>query len=191
MGKRRAVLGVVIVCLAAGTVESREPVYREGFRGPSWLQWPYPDPRSVGENCHGNCGAGCSDNWDPCFSPPQYWVQEMLDEPQLLGIGHGLRTECDVTSGTLYFYDAFIYGVPMRETYHGFQTLACKMHDATCGDNPLLDPGCWWPPDAFCPFERGRREWSYVAARQTWWWEPGEVVEGGCEVCPGGPPCYY
>jgi hypothetical protein len=177
MCKLRTILGVIIVCLAAGAAES-VPVYRQGFRGHPWIEWRYPDGDSVGQNCHGNCGRGCNDSWNPCGGRQQYWVQEMLDEPQVSG-GGNYRVSCDSYSGTLYVFRGQVYVAPMRETYNGFQTAACLAHDATCGTGWAFF-GCLWPPNALCPFDRQDKEWSWVAGRDGRLWELEEIIEGGC-----------
>jgi len=187
MGKLRIVLGMIIVGLAAGAAESGVPVYREGFRGDPWIDWRYPDGDSVGQNCHGNCGAGCGDAWNPCGGRQQYWVQEMLGDPQFSGLDY--YTTCDTRFGTLYVHTGQRHVAPMRETYNGFVTLACTSHDATCGTGWAFI-GCLWPPHHLCPFDRHNEEWSWETWRDGRRWEITEVIEGGCP-CQGDYICGY
>jgi hypothetical protein len=184
---RRTILSVIVACLAAAAVQA-QPVRRVGFRGDPRIDWRDPDPDRAGEDCFGNCGAGCSDFPNPCFGPEQYWIQEMLDEPQFLGVDYGVIRECDVTTGTVYLQNAFRYIAPMRETYHGFRTAGCQLHDNTCGTGwGIL--GCPWSPLFSCTLGREERDWTYEIWEPGAWYEPGDVIEGGCDICPGGPPC--
>jgi hypothetical protein len=187
MSRLRAIVGVIVFFgVVAGTAESSPPLYREGFRGDPWIQWGYPDGDSVGQDCFSNCGAGCGDAFNPCGGRQQYWVQEMLDEPQFSHTE--VSSSCDTFTGTQYYYTVQVHTAPMHETYYGFKTLACQMHDSTCGGGWAFI-GCLWPPNAFCPFEREDREWSWVATRYGRKYEVSEVIERGCpcigdQICP-------
>lgn len=188
MGKLRIVLGVIVVCLAVGAAAEAQPVYRYGFRGDPWIDWRYPDGNSVGQDCFSNCGAGCSDSPNPCGGPQQYWIQEMLGDPHFANTNY--YSSCDYFSGTLYIYASHRYVAPMQETYHGFSTAGCQLHDNTCGGIVWLNPGCWWSPLISCTIDREEKQWGW----QTWrdGWKRGElveIIEQGCP-CQGDQICF-
>jgi hypothetical protein len=177
MGKVRIVLGAILVCLAAAAVDA-EPVYRINFRGDPSIDWREPDGNSVGEDCFSNCGEGCSDDWNPCDGRPQYWTQEMLADPQY--DGQDYYTDCDVRFGTLWIHTADRYVAPMRETYHGFSTAGCQLHDNTCAGG-WWNPGCWWLPHFSCNIDRENKDWSWTTWRDGRIWR-SEAIECGCPV---------
>jgi hypothetical protein len=178
METRRILLGVMIVCLAAVAAEA-QPVYRYDFRGDPWIDWRYPDGKSVGQDCFSNCGAGCSDSPNPCGGPAQYWLQKMLGDPQFSGDYY--YGSCDRYTGTLYIFANHKYVAPMEETYHGFHTWGCQLHDNTCGGIVWLNPGCWWSPLSTCLIDREERDWRWETWREGWRRNDlAEVIENGC-----------
>jgi hypothetical protein len=185
MFHRRAILGVILCSLAAAAAQAQPPVYRPNPRGDIFIQWAYPNGDSVGQDCFGNCGKGCDDEWNPCGGRQQFWVQEMLDDPQFSHMEGA--SSCDHTTGTQYFYDVFVYTAPVQETYNGFVTEACILHDITCGPG-LQFAGCLWPPHAFCPYNRHDDQWSWITTRPGRKYELSYVQECGCQ-CLGDYIC--
>jgi hypothetical protein len=185
MGKVRMVLGAILVCLASGPAEA-QAVYRQGFRGDPWIDWRYPDGDSVGQDCFANCGAGCSDSPNPCFGPQQYWIQEMIGDPEFAGTDY--YEDCDQRFGTLVQYTAERYVAPMRETYHGYKTAGCQLHDNTCFGIAIFNPGCWWAPGLSCLIDQEERDWSWTTWRDGRIWH-AEAIECGCPV-QGDYICY-
>lgn len=189
MSKLSIVGAMIVAGLAVGVAEADPPVYREGFRGDPNIQWPYASKYSAdaaGEDCFSNCGGGCNDSPNPCGGPQQYWIQEMLDEPQFSRVEYEATSVCN-RRGRLYIYNALVYTAPMRETYHGFHTAACQLHDNTCGPGIQI-PGCvvFIPP--LCDVDREERSWSYTASREGRRYELADVVEDGCTPdCNDGP----
>ena len=187
MLKPSTILAMTTLCLtAAAAVEAGPPVYRVNFQGHPWIEWRYPDGDSVGQDCFSNCGAGCNDSPNPCGGRQQYWVQEMLEEPWFSGVNY--RTTCDSFTGTLYVYSGQVYNAHMQETYEGFSTAGCQLHDNTCFGGWWW-PGCWWAPLSTCLIDREDKSWSWVAVRDGRLWELAEIIEGGCpcvgdQICP-------
>jgi hypothetical protein len=89
-------------------------------------------------NCRGNCGAGCSDHYNPCGGPTQYWQLTYLQAP-VYGTWETYRCQ-----GPDLWYDVWIgYKATGRWTYHGWAAPGCVTHDQTCPEWSFL--GClWW-----------------------------------------------
>ncbi len=128
-----------------------------------------PDWGAVGD-CFGNCGAGCSDEWNPCGGRYQHWALDIISEPQPVG-GDWWATEC--WSDTLMLVHLEPHQAWGRWTYYGHAASGCLVHDALCPE--FLGPiGCaWW---LGCGSEWDE-EWSYE-----------ELVEGDkrADVQPNG-----
>lgn len=135
--------------LGAATTVSAQIYYpADGFvwrAAPNW--------GAVGD-CFGNCGAGCSDDSNPCGGRFQYWELQIISEPQPTG-GDWWDTECH--SDTLYLVHYLPHQAWGRWTYYGHAALGCLFHDATCPEF-LFGAGCfWW---AGCGTEWDE-EWTY------------------------------
>lgn len=124
---------LVMTAESAGFAQIRYPI--DGF-----VWYSLPDWGAVGD-CFGNCGGGCSDEWNPCGGRYQYWELEVLSEPQPIG-GEWWDTEC--WSGTLMLVHLVPHQAWGRWTYYGHAATGCFVHDALCPE--FLGPlGCsWW-----------------------------------------------
>ena len=124
--------------------------------------------------CVGNCGAGCSDAWNPgCGSRNQYWDLQVLSEPQATGYRKG---EYLCYSGSCYYYEYMRMQAIGRWTYHGYFGWGCLMHDSTCPEF-LWGIGCLW----FGGCGSGwNQDWSYDTVVFGWlpvyFWEVGPDV---------------
>jgi hypothetical protein len=80
------------ICLAAlltmGVTGSSTTLLGWTQDGIEWLA--HPVGSSAGD-CFGNCGAGCSDTWNICGGPTQYWDLDLHCRAGRLSDGCGLR----------------------------------------------------------------------------------------------------
>jgi len=98
----------------------------------SWIQggitW-YANPSGSNVNdCFGNCGAGCSDNVNPCGGPSQYWDLTYVAGPDQVGTSY----DYFCVDGTLWEYDYADFQAIGTWTYHGYVTNGCISHDGWC-----------------------------------------------------------
>jgi len=99
------------------------------------IRWSTPpDEGRVGE-CAGNCGAGCSDFFNPCGGP-HHWEREVLTEPQY--VGDDWEPVC--SGGSSWFEVRPRYTAVVRWTFHGLRSSLCAQHDASCRALELI-PG--------------------------------------------------
>lgn len=92
-----------------------------------WYSWP--NWSAVGD-CFGNCGAGCSDDSNPCGGRQQYWQLDIISEPQPTGY-EWWNVEC-WWSDTLYLVHYSEHSAWGRWTYYGYVTIGCIIHDGNC-----------------------------------------------------------
>jgi hypothetical protein len=94
----------------------------------------------VGDECFGNCGAGCSDGWNPCGGRTQYWDFTLLSSPEYQGPGVDFL-EC--IAGREITWHQQLYSAVASATYHGTIAPGCIVHDTYCRHLPFI--GCaWW-----------------------------------------------
>lgn len=111
--------------------------------------------------CFGNCGAGCSDAWNPGCGGNQYWELQILTEPQPTGSRMG---DFICFAGYCYYYEFERMQAIGRWTYHGYFAWGCMTHDSTCPEF-LWGLGCLW----FGGCGSGwNQDWSYDAVVLGW-----------------------
>ena len=137
------------------------------------VDWHYAYPNrnapELGE-CFGNCGAGCSDSWNPGCGGNQYWELQVLSEPQPTGYK---KAEVLCWSGSCYYYEYMRVQAIGRWTYHGYFSWGCMTHDSTCPEF-LWGVGCLW----FGGCGSGwNQDWSYDSVVLGWepyyFWDMG------------------
>lgn len=143
------------------------------------INWSSVPNGSAAGNCYGNCGAGCSDNVNPCGGPTQYWELTYASGPQY---GPIYSWQCVGTS----FYRITHMGHTAigRWTYHGYVKPGCWLHDGTCPELTFL--GCLW--FAGCGSPGWADEWSYDQLMYAFDYEVGWDYLGEHPSCnpPGG-----
>jgi hypothetical protein len=131
----------------------------------SGIIWSANVPSSAAVNqCWGNCGAGCSNNPNPCGGP-SYWSNDWLSTPQYVDDNFPIS----YCLGSAVITDIYHrYSVTGRWTYHGRSSDGCRLHDNICrafGDNPLGFIGCVLavvvPGSSYCSGARDEN-WSYT-----------------------------
>jgi hypothetical protein len=122
------------------------------------------------QECFGNCGAGCSDAWNPGCGGSQYWELQILSDLQPTGYRKG---DFMCYGGTCYYYEYMRVQAMGRWTYHGYFSWGCLMHDSTCPEF-LWGLGCLW----FGGCGSGwNQDWSYDTV--VLGWQPVYVWEIG------------
>ena len=173
MGHSRKVLAGVILGLiaTAATASANYVVYPRNTNVDWTHEYPNQNAPALGQ-CFGNCGAGCSDAWNPGCGGSQYWELQILSEPQQTGYR---RAEVLCFGGSCYYYEWVRVQSMGRWTYHGYFALGCVTHDSTCPEF-LWGLGCLW----FGGCGSGwNRDWSYDAV--VFGWEPSYFWEMGPE----------
>lgn len=163
---RRRFLATVLLALALGAWSPTASAWWAS--GINW--WVWPNGGNVGD-CFGNCGAGCTSNFNPCSGPPQYWDLTVIAGPGLVASGYEQLCE---EGGHLYERNWERYEAIGTWTYHGWVAPLCITHDMTC-DWWLL--GCLW--SAPCGHPQYEDSWSYNE------WMQGYVYYNAVYV--GGP----
>ena len=143
---RRRLLAVFLA-LAIGASSARVSAWWAS--GIDW--WAGPNGTNVGD-CVGNCGAGCSSNFNVCSGPPQYWELTIIAGPDLNASG----IDYDCQDGGWYERTWERYQAIGTWTYHGWVAPLCIAHDITCSWWLL---GCLWA--APCGSPQYEDSWSY------------------------------
>src|SRR6185503_11059664 len=97
----------MVIALAAVTVVSAQT---QGG-------WNHYFDSSRVNDCIGNCGAGCSSDWNPCGGPTQYWDFELVSTPVLVSDWWEEYCEWNGGDGAKYFYHWGKYIADFRYTY--------------------------------------------------------------------------
>ena len=166
----RSLACAVVIWIAAAAPASAEYVVIPWNTNVDWRsEYPNRDAPQLGQ-CFGNCGAGCSDAWNPGCGGNQYWELQVLSEPVPLGYRKG---EFMCYGGTCYYYEWERVQAMGRWTYHGYFAWGCMTHDSTCPEF-LWGLGCLW----FGGCGSGwNQDWSYDTLVFGWlpvyFWEIG------------------
>jgi hypothetical protein len=153
---------------AAAPASAEYVVYPSGTNADWRGEYPNRDAPQLGQ-CFGNCGAGCSDAWNPGCGGSQYWELQLLSEPQLTGY-RGADVLCG--GGTCYYYEFERVQAMGRWTYHGYFALGCMAHDSTCPEFFVV--GCLWWVSCGTGWNQ---DWSYETP--VFGWQPVYVWEIG------------
>ncbi len=140
------------------------------------------DEDRVGK-CHGNCGAGCSNDLNPC-THGSGWRFEPLGPPEYV---RTYNTEfcADIDGGLYLYYTWDVYRAWGRYDYHGRWSPACEDHDGWCWSRPDL---CIAPPNLPFMCDGLRQEvWSYEDYAEAQPVVRDFIVIGVCQFDPGGP----
>jgi cell wall-associated protease len=141
------------------TTWNQEPVFAtesfivtRPFDGYYWESYPDVHASDLGE-CFGNCGAGCSNAFNPCGGRTQWWELQILDEP----VPTGSFWQDVLCYGDFYYlYEFERYAAAGRWIYHGHAASGCAAHDASCPETIwigcLIFTGCGTEWD---------QDWSY------------------------------
>lgn len=148
----RALCMLLLVCGIASPAAAQ---WEQG--GITWMAGP--NGSSVND-CPGNCGAGCSDHYNPCGGPNQYWDMQFLAGPNYTFTG--VYQSCVPTGGEGYheIYETTKdwYEAIGRWSYHGWYRTACANHDAICSWETFPMCAAW----AGCGSDGGQNQtWSY------------------------------
>lgn len=140
-----------------------------------------PSDAAVGD-CFGNCGAGCSDGWNPCGGRTQYWQLVLTSTPQEIPNSEWTEQICDSNSNTLYTYDRALFSATGHWTYYGFASVGCADHDSICPEF-LWGLGCV----AFEGCGTGwNEEWGYDDSNVVGRGNLSGVENGSCDGGGGG-----
>lgn len=113
---------VLVVLLGLGSAKG-EATWTQG--GITWNV--SPSGSSVG-GCFGNCGGGCSDSWNICGGPTQYWDMAFTAGPDLQGV----VDDYECYGGIYYVRHWEMYYAIGRWTYHRWVKPGCVTHDVYC-----------------------------------------------------------
>jgi hypothetical protein len=155
------VLGFVIALGTLLFATSASAQWRQN--GIDWAATPHGSQTNPDPDCLGNCGAGCSNNINPCGGPPQYWELTFIAGPDY--VGSRRWQECvdrEVQPGSppvghWITYREDEYQAIGRWLYHGWYGTGCRAHDELCSN----------PVDPECAMWTGCGE-TYA---QTWWYD--------------------
>jgi hypothetical protein len=107
------------------------------------------------DDCPGNCGAGCSDNVNPCGGPLQYWELSYVSGPNYGPFSIFYCSDGERLKETYMGHTAL-----GRWTYYGHVAPGCISHDSVCPEWTFF--GC------ILFFGCGSPEWS-----DTWSYDVG------------------
>jgi hypothetical protein len=161
---KRRFLAAIFLALAVGAWSPNASAW--WANGIDWMASPHGG--NVGD-CFGNCGAGCSNTWNVCGGPPQYWDLTLIAGPDL--VASSVDTMCEdrhLLERTVERYQAV-----GTWTYHGWVAPLCVTHDVTCSWWML---GCLWV--APCGEPQGEQSWSYDEYMQGFAFGPWITVGG-------------
>jgi hypothetical protein len=105
--------------------------------GHRWWMWAQPNGGNVGD-CYGNCGAGCSDGWNPCGGRHQYWDLTITGGPNDVPGYEWPETVCEGDQLLEVIWGR--YEAWGNWTYYGHVAVGCIAHDAICPEFWLV--GC-------------------------------------------------
>lgn len=122
------------------------------IRYPDSIAWPQKPLDYYVNSCFSNCGAGCSDAWNPCGGPQQYWRLTYLSP-----VTYGPFKYRICLAKHIYQAESLTYRARGRWTYYGYTAPGCQQHDGTCPE--WTDFGCVLFFGCFSP--RSVKTWSY------------------------------
>jgi hypothetical protein len=122
------------------------------IRYPDSIRWPQLPLDYRVSSCFGNCGAGCTDAWNPCGGPQQYWALTYLTAPT-----YGPFKYRICLAKRIYRAESMTYRARGRWSYHGYTAPGCVNHDNICPEWTLF--GCVL--FAGCGSPKGPRTWYY------------------------------
>ena len=134
--------GILAVLLVCGMASPASAGWLQG--GIEWRAWP--SGSNVGD-CFGNCGAGCTSDYNICGGPQQYWDLTFISGPTYTGLS-GWDYECDSEYGNMWTRPWNQYQATGTWTYHGWVAPGCVVHDGRCNQflvGCLLFFGCGGP----------------------------------------------
>jgi hypothetical protein len=148
--------------LLAGSVSaaSAQPVYIPPYEYVAWIPYPNRHAPDLGE-CVGNCGAGCSDAWNPGCGGAQWWELQFLSGVSPTGI---MLADVQCTEFNCSYYEWALVQAMGRWIYHGYFAWGCFFHDLTCGGGWDFFGCLWW---AGCG-SGWNQDWSYESLVFGW-----------------------
>lgn len=160
---RRYVWGLVcaagLLLVMAATASAEYVVYPRNT-SVIWTSGPDRNASALGD-CVGNCGAGCSDRFNPGCGGNQYWELQLLTDPQSTGVR---IDDIECYGDVCYWYQYDQMQAVSRWIYHGYFGWGCFFHDTTCPEF-LWGVGCLW----FAGCGNGwNQDWSYDTVVYGW-----------------------